>query len=1216
MKKLLKILFALACSLPCAPSFAAISVTQGSAATASSNANLALMTPTGAQSGDVLVAQIAVSNANATIAAPNGWTEVASAAGSQTGVLQRIYFLNLTVAASTSYTWGISGNSSGRSVGTIYAVSGAVAATCGSSANAVCGGSKQAAGGSTIIAPNVSSQSSYAVGSLRMAFFAVASGNYTISPSLENSATSGTTLQSGGLPGVTIHGSYYLMPSATNGDSQTATVQACFLWCPPISANNVGSTLILTATSDPTLTCVSDDFNRTTGLGSNWVATSISGTFTPTIVGNRLRLTQATTKQSTAVSFQRLFPGSGNYLRLSFKYYGYGGSSTGADGIAVILSDSAYTPQPGGFGGSLGYAPKGSESLAGFAGGWMGLGLDEFGNFSNGSDSGSCVPGTSSCATSRVPQSVALRGSSPYYYWLTGSGTLSTSVSNSTSASHLYRVTVDARNSGRAQVSVERDTTGTGNSYTSLFSSVNMLSYTGQSSLPANLILSLTGSTGDYTNYHEIDDLQVCASTMNTMSSQIDHFRIAVASSPLTCTPANVTIRACMDSTCSTTYSGNVTATLTPTGWVRGDTQTFAGSGGTLQLSKTTAGTYTLGVSGSTPPTKSFSTTLCSIDGGAYSSNCNVTFSDAGLLFSVPAQTSGVDSGEITITAAKKGDSSNACVPAFSGSRAVKFWSNYVSPVTGTMALSVNGTPVASNSASESASTSPTGTSVTLDFNSAAQAIVKLNYRDAGQISLSARYDGSTTNNDSGLVMTGSSTFPVIPHILCVEATDTNWAACSATGAALQDPASCAKFRMAGENFGLRVTGKAYSSGITEACKMSTTPNYLQSNIPIASAVVAPSGGQAGSLTASKISITSGGTGTVTTSESEVGLFTITATPGATDYFGLQVPPGSNTFGRFVPAGFSVGGSLTNRADITACSVTPDYTYLGESLGAAVTINAVNTAGAVTQNYTGSFARLALMPLASLGKGITFGVQSGNTLLNSRLTATCVSCTAFVNGAASPGYSLIVSRASAPDGPFNPATFGVALTDADGVTVLSPDYNWDLFGASEGKSLGTSKLYYGRMRVENAYGSALLALPVPAYVQTWNGTSFAKFSGDSCTTLTVPASVAMSTTTPAALACSGGIGLYGSLAGVAATMGGKSADSKATLSNGDAKLVLGKPSSGSNGYLDLFVNVPDYLKYEWDASQVCSGVVGDNPRARIRFGARSNSAVIYQREVY
>jgi hypothetical protein len=81
---------------------------------------------------------------------------------------------------------------------------------------------------------------------------------------------------------------------------------------------------------------------------------------------------------------------------ISFSYAAWGGGAPGGDGIALFLYDAAANMAGSMAGGGLGYC-KG-------AGGWLGLGLDEFGNFSNPKDKcGGGGPGT-------APQTLALRG--------------------------------------------------------------------------------------------------------------------------------------------------------------------------------------------------------------------------------------------------------------------------------------------------------------------------------------------------------------------------------------------------------------------------------------------------------------------------------------------------------------------------------------------------------------------------------------------------------------------------------------------------------------------------------------------------------------------------------------------------------------------------------------------------------------------------------------
>lgn len=1206
MNKLLRIfLFGIVFGLlGVSQSGAAISVLVGTPDELRNDGSIAPSPPAGALNGDILVAQV-VTKAAATITVPTGWVEVASASTAQNGVEQRIYYLNLSGAPAGSYSWGIAGNNGNRTAAVIYSVRGAQPADCGSASTVNCAGNRQAGAGNQIIAPNIQSQPpTYPTGSLRMAFFASNDGSATITPARENSATLGAYLRPGsGDTGVGMHGTYYLLTGASNGDQQTAALGGG-------NFGNIGSTFVIAQAASVPLTCLNDNFNRTSGLGSNWIAALVSGGFTPTITSNRLRLTDAQTNESTGVTFQRLFPGANNRVQVTFRYYGYSGTTPPADGIAITLSDASITPQPGGFGGSLGYATRGG-TVPGFAGGWLGVGLDEYGNYSS-TESGPLGP------ASRA-QSVAIRGSAPNYNWVAGTATLSPTVANTTG--HLYRVTVDSTVAGRSLVTVERDTTGAGTAYSTLISSFNVAMATGQTAIPANLMLTITGSTGSSTNIHELDDVQVCAQTMNPIVA-IDHYEFTVGTA-LTCTPATVTVRACMDAACTTTYSGNASATLLPAGGWGGDAKTFAGSGVQFSLSETVAGTYTLGIvsNSSTPPLKAFTqnAALCSIGGSAYTSNCNLTFSEAGLLYTVPTLTSGVTSAPITITAAKTDDVTKTCAPAFTGSRNIKFWSAYVNPATGSKTLTMNATALSTSSATPS--------TVPLTFNASGQATFTLTYPDAGQLSLNARYDGSAATNDSGLIMNGSSTFVTVPYRLCVDSPDSNWQ-CAA------GDLTCNKFKKAGEAFNLRVTGKAASGSMTDECAMPTTPNYQQNGIVLTSGLVAPSPGTIGTTNMGSIDITASGTATISNrTQSEVGVFKFTATPPAAtssnNYFSQTVPSGDNNFGRFIPAGFTISAPVITPRGPLACNPASTFTYLGEPLLLGFTLNAVNTSGTVTTNYRGSFARLGLLP----SNGLYFGVQDGGTLLNGRLITACDGtggvCGTWGNGTAAMTAKPTVNRSNnlIPDGLFTTAQFGLKIIgEPDGVGILSPDYNWNMVSpvVNDGLKIGgTTVLRFGRVRMTNAYGSPLLPLPVTAIAQYWDNGAFIKNLDDSCTPLTVPASQALPNLTSAVLAplyCNGGAGLEGSLTGVAASM-----NATGKMNAGDAGLKLSKPANTGGGSMTLVLNVPDYLKYNWDGVDqtlpACTSpgdnyMHDDNPRARIRFGAKANNSIIYMREMY
>jgi hypothetical protein len=79
-------------------------------------------------------------------------------------------------------------------------------------------------------------------------------------------------------------------------------------------------------------------------------------------------------------------------LDMVFNSYQYG-SGFGGDGIAVVFAavDPANPVPPSSFGqsgGSLGYSPNGA---AGLPDGYLGIGLDAFGNFSNNTEGTGCI---------------------------------------------------------------------------------------------------------------------------------------------------------------------------------------------------------------------------------------------------------------------------------------------------------------------------------------------------------------------------------------------------------------------------------------------------------------------------------------------------------------------------------------------------------------------------------------------------------------------------------------------------------------------------------------------------------------------------------------------------------------------------------------------------------------------------------------------------------
>ncbi|GAB5562565.1 MAG: hypothetical protein SynsKO_42120 [Synoicihabitans sp.] len=175
---------------------------------------------------------------------------------------------------------------------------------------------------------------------------------------------------------------------------------------------------------------LSESFTNATTSDPNWI---FAGTgFTPVLTGDGstdpvgdgwLRLTSNGGNQATSAYNNTAFNAAGTTVYASFQYASWGGS--GADGIAFFLFDGSETFSVGANGGSLGYAQKvgtGADDNAGLAGGYIGVAIDEYGNFSNPTEGRVGGPG-------RTIDSISVRGDeASNYAYLGGSSTLATSI--------------------------------------------------------------------------------------------------------------------------------------------------------------------------------------------------------------------------------------------------------------------------------------------------------------------------------------------------------------------------------------------------------------------------------------------------------------------------------------------------------------------------------------------------------------------------------------------------------------------------------------------------------------------------------------------------------------------------------------------------------------------------------------------------------------------
>jgi hypothetical protein len=478
----------------------------------------------------------------------------------------------------------------------------------------------------------------------------------------------------------------------------------------------------------------------------------------------------------------------------------------------------------------------------------------------------------------------------------------------------------------------------------------------------------------------------------------------------------------------------------------------------------------------------------------------------------------GFNAKTLRIQAIRTDTATGSCTALFaSQSRNVDLGAECNGPATCAGAqLSVNGASIATSN-DDGGSGAAAYTSVALTFNAASEADTVIRYPDAGQVSLHARYD-----LDAGVAgfeaIGGSNPFIVRPFGL------------SFPGASHSNSATGALLAPAGDNFTLSVQAYQWAAGedangdgmpdtgvnITDN---GTVPNFAASaavtaaaNLPgVALGTVTRGAGCTG---AASIALSAGTATAADWCYSEAGNVLLNAS--VTDYLAAGVnivgsssldgDPGGGYVGRFKPKYFAVTGAptLANRTDL-ACAPASTFTYLNEELTLGFTLEARTTQGVLTQNYTGAYAKLNLASAASLG----IGARSGATDLTSRVDASLAPSGGFTNGVAALTVRTGVRRATPdnPDGPFAGTQFGIAPNDNDpnaagGVQMDTLNLDVDGNAANDHFAVGpTTELRFGRLWLQNAYGSGASVLPVPIEAQHWNGSAFAVNAADSCTSL-------------------------------------------------------------------------------------------------------------------
>ncbi len=657
-----------------------------------------------------------------------------------------------------------------------------------------------------------------------------------------------------------------------------------------------------------------------------------------------------------------------------------------------------------------------------------------------------------------------------------------------------------------------------------------------------------------------------------------DHLEIRHASgNGVTCTPTVLSIRACKDAACTVAYTGGLAGRLRSSGTAavfdnsgNGRGAGFAIPAGSSSVSKglqvTSVGSALVGVNSVTITTQ-----------GAHGCNfgnpaCTLSAADSGLLFDAPDMRAEA-SHPLAVSAVRKSDSSNACVPAFASvSKPVTFRCSYSNPASGTRPVRIGG--VALNSGNNSAAACDAGgQAVTLAFDATGTASTTVVYADAGRMALSATYSGS--GSDAGLVMTGSDSFVAAPYDFAVTGISS---AAIAAGSAFAATVTARNYAGAATpNFGRETAPEGATLGFVR-----THPNFsgavsgsfsgslgaFSNGVASASNLVYSEVGQgnvsavlaSGSYLGSGQTLAGASEGELVWCANEGGSCVLPSGATVTMYYqawghgrakvvsGLSgtVACNNTTFGDPEP-GWGKGcvyaatsgtrGWATAAAtfkphhfDVATSAACGAFSYAGQPFGATVT--ARNASGATTRNYDGSvntspnFARTTTLSDAG---ALGLGSLSGNSL----------AAGAFLAGVAtaSPAYSFN-SKGTAPQ------SLVLRATDSDAVS-------------SAGHAEGSMPLRSGRLRLSNAFGKAGAALQLAATTEYWAGSTWQLNSADSCTTLAA-ASVALSNPRSATGAASTASSSAGALA----------------ITSGSGSITLAAPSpAGSSLSLDVAVNL-------------------------------------------
>ncbi|RJX32417.1 MAG: hypothetical protein C4516_04095 [Oxalobacter sp.] len=977
------------------------------------------------------------------------------------------------------------------------------------------------------------------------------------------------------------------------------------------------------------LTCVCDNFNRAAinspaGPIGSWVVASNDSTgivpYIPSSAPGYLRLTERTQNNAKSATVPGAYPARGNFISTEFRYYAYNGNS--ADGIAVTFSDYAEPAVHGAYGGSLGYAQK--TGINGFAGGWVGFGIDEYGNYQNPTEGRQnlAVP-----AGGFYPQSIAVRGSgsgTSGYYLLGGTAggqSVDASGSSTPAPGHRYQMIVDARNYDDADkqtvVTVSRATSGS--AYSQMLNIANVYSVNpSQSVVPDNWQISLTGSTGTSYNIHEIGSLRICAQNRSDPPVEIASGFNAIDEAYGTATEKPVLAEL---------LTGHIYTKLAGTAF-----NLYVGALTAVpQIDTSFTGNVTVRLVDDENGACRANCTSSACTGKTDVANRTLNFTSGG-----STQDNGIKLYNFTVNSAYKNliaIISNSSITACSTDSFAVRPLAFQSVASSASNVGTGGTPIfkaGSDPFTMTVSTSTGNYTGTPELNSAglevyAPAITKGAVAGTFNPAIASSATGNGFTYDEVGAFTLKGYVPIATDARSRGVHDTAWTAIDSVSTKNDCVgASYSNTKNASGKFGCLF-------GIAADWNLG---RFVPAQFAVSDIVL----NNRTDLSCSPPSLFT------YMGEPLTSTFTLTAQNAAggttKNYFGSLaklIPSGTPAVLNFNLGAVDVNFSTTaititnitraNPAEVTAPGhglVTNDWIKIADVTGMTqvnegiyqVTVSDANT---FTLNDTNSSAYTAYDAGGKAFKRLSNGTNRSARVeqISSAISwpssgvdmgiARDVNVTYRLNRPAATGTPATVT----PDGALS-VEFGIAPVDSDGVTTL---HNIDVVSpaGNDHASIGISTLLFGRVRLSNAHGSEKLDLPIPMHVQYWSGMTFVTNALDSCTAFGT-ANVALANRTDGV-----------TLANVPNnhfTLGG-------AFVKGVGSLKVLKPSSlASRGSVDVCIDLgtdtapgttclaTTSANVPWLSGSWGGGVLfDDDPVGRASFGVYK-SEFIYLREMY